>query len=114
MTAAVWLSFSVVLTGLGAALTPDRVLSALGVGLVFAFAIVNRRRRWVIDGDALSGPKRARLALAQATDASVSRDRDGHAFLRIKGGWNEVRIPVAWLPLRIGDFLHDIGLDPVH
>jgi hypothetical protein len=110
----VWLSFSVVVTGLGAALTADRVLAALGVGLLLALSIVKPRGRWVIDGDALSGPKRARLPLAQATDASVSRDRDGHAFLRIKGGGNEVRIPVAWLPLRIGDFFHDIGLDPVH
>jgi hypothetical protein len=40
MTAAVWLFFSVVLTGLGAALTPGRVLSGLGVGRLFALAIV--------------------------------------------------------------------------
>lgn len=113
-TAAGWLSFSVVITGLGAAPTPDRVLTALGVGLLLALATVNPRARWVIDGDALSGPKRARLALAQSTDASVSCDRDGHAFLRIEGRGDEVQIPVSWLPLRIGDFLHDVGLDSVH
>jgi hypothetical protein len=110
-TAAVWLAFSVVITGLGAALTPDRVLSALGVGLLLALSIVNPRARWVIDGDALSGPKRARLALAQATDASVSSDRDGHAFLRIEGRGDQVQIPVSWLPLRIEHVLRDIGLE---
>jgi hypothetical protein len=114
VTAAGWLIFSVAITGLGAALTPGRVLSALGVGLFFALAIVSPRRRWVIDGDVLLGPKRARLALAQATDASVSCDRDGHAFLRIGGRGDEVQIPVSWLPLRIEHVLRDIGLELSH
>jgi hypothetical protein len=110
LIAAVWVFFSVVLTGLGQALTPGRVLAALCVGLVFALLVL--QGRWVVDGDVLRGPMRARLALAQATDASVSRGRDGHAFLQIEGPVDKVRIPVAWLPLRIEHFLRDIGLQP--
>jgi hypothetical protein len=110
LIAAVWLFFSVVLTGLGQALTPGRVLAALCVGLVFALLVL--QGRWMVDGDVLRGPKMARLALAQATDASVSRGRDGHAFLQIEGPVDKVRIPVAWLPLRIEHFLRDMGLQP--
>jgi hypothetical protein len=111
MTATVWLGFSVVLTGGGAALTPGRVLAVVGVGLFFTLAVLVLPGRWVVDQDVLLGPKGARLPLAQATDASVSRDEDGHAFLRIEGGGDEVRIPVAWLPLRIEHFLRAIGLE---
>jgi hypothetical protein len=68
----------------------------------------------VIDGDVLLGPKRARLALTRATDASVSCDRDGHAFLRIEGRGDEVQIPFSWLPLRIEHVLRDIGLELSH
>lgn len=56
LIAAVWLFFSVVLTGLGQALTPGRVLAALCVGLVFALLVL--QGRWVVDGDVLGGPKR--------------------------------------------------------
>jgi hypothetical protein len=114
LMAAVWLGLSAVITVSGTSLTPDRVLIALGVGLYFAITILVLPGRWMVDGDVLLGPKGARLALTQVTEASVSRDRDRHAFLRIKGHADEVRVPVAWLPLRIEDFLRDIGLEFAH
>jgi hypothetical protein len=90
------------------------VLVAICVGLFFALAVLVLPGRWTVENDVLLGAKRARFALAQATHASVSRDPDGHAFLRINGRGDEVRIPVTWLPIRIEDFLLDIGLGRTH
>jgi hypothetical protein len=112
--AAVWLGLRAVITVFGTALTPDRVLIALGVGLYFAITILVLPGRWMVDGDVLLGPKGARLALPQVTEASVSRDRDRHAILRINGRGDEVHIPLTWLPLRIEDFLRDVGLGRSH
>jgi hypothetical protein len=110
MVAVAWLAFSVALTGVGTALTPAECSQRFAS--VCCLALLVLQGRWVVDGDVLRGPKRARLALARPTDASVSRDRDGHVFLRIEGPVDKVRIPVAWLPLRIEHFLRDIGLEP--